>query len=120
MSHLGIRFIDFGVYDDGDIYESDVNIPIGYVAKQECHSHHIGIRVRYTSAVIPGSGEAFQLIRATLRATIDSVDYYTYLAFIDKVEATDHIAVRIKHSGSEFHINHITLEGKMRRKQVRE
>ena len=115
-----MRFIDFGIYDDGDIYEDDTDVPAGYIAKQEAHAHYIACRLRYVATIIPGAGEAFRIIRLALHTALDRQGSFTHEAFVDRTEATDHIGLIVHHTGSEFSVAHMQLILKGKRAKARE
>ena len=102
-------FINTGIYNDGDLYHSDAEDLLDFVAEQEAHSHYVSLRLRYSAELIPGASEAFRLLRASLRTAPDIQQIFTHEAFADRVESTEHVAARVNHSGSEFIIKHIQL-----------
>lgn len=117
MPHLGIRYIDFGIYGDGDIYESDANVSLAYSVEREVHGHRISVRLRYTASLIPGGSEAFRLHDLRLRLAPDSQFSFTHEAFIDRVTPSNRLSVRVTHTGSEFNINHIQLIAQRKKHQ---
>lgn len=110
------RTIDYGIYDDGDIYEGDLNI-VNFIANQEGHAHHVGVRISYTAIIIPGAGEAFRIHHIEPRNAQDRQGSFTHEAFIDRVRFSGHLAAVIKHSGSELIISHIQVTGQRKKHQ---
>lgn len=116
MSHLGIRYIDYGIYGDGDIYESDVS-SLDAVANQETHPHRVSVKIKYTATITPGAGEAFSVYSVRLRLAPDSQRSFTHEAFIDAVTVSNHISAVVRHTGSEFILSHMQLIAQRKKHQ---
>lgn len=109
--------IDFGVYGDGDLYQS-TNAGIDeYVTEYEAHLRRVGVVVRYTATQIPGATEAFFVSRIALRASPDRPTNYTHEAFCDRIEFTTRLSVVVKATGSEFQLYNVMLIAKGKRHQ---
>lgn len=106
---MSIRYIDYGIYGDGDVYESNDGQVVNAVANREVHGHRVGIRLKYTAALVPGGSEAFKLFDARLRTAVDRQGSFTHEAFIDRVTPSTRISVVVKHTGSEFIVQHIQI-----------
>jgi hypothetical protein len=110
-----MRFVDYGIYGDGDLYESDANLALGYVARLESHGSYVAIKLHYTSQLIPGNLESFRVLRVSCDVSLNRPSNFTYEAFVDKVEATDQLSMILRHSGSEFVVANSQLITKMKR-----
>lgn len=109
------RFVNYGIYGDGDLYESDANVALGYVARLETLSNYVAMRIHYVSQIIAGNIESFRVLRLSFDTSLQRPSAFRYEAFIDKVEATDQISAIIRHSGSEFVVQTVSLATKMKR-----
>lgn len=114
---MATRFINFGIYGDGDLYGSDIATVVKSVANQEVHGHRVAVQITYTGAVVPGGSEAFRINDIRLRLTPDRQGSFTHEAFIDKVTPSTRIALQITHAGSEFIISHAQLIAQRKKHQ---
>jgi hypothetical protein len=112
-------FIDDGIWGDGDIYFSDSEVISGFIARQEAQAHHVAIRLRYIPTIIPGAVESFRILRVALHDAVGRQESFSHEAFIDLVESTDHIGLRVTHAGSEFNIRHAQIIAKERQAYIR-
>lgn len=108
-------FVDSGIYGDGDLYESDANVSLGYAAKQEVHGNYVALRLHYTGALIPGNLESFRVLRLSYDASLNRPSAFGYEAFVDRVESTDQISVILHHTGTELTLKNMSLVLKQKR-----
>ena len=110
-------YIDTGIYDDGDLYQSTDGLPTSYIAVQELHYHRISPRINYTASVIPGAGESFKIFNIQLRVAQDSQQSFSHEAFVDLTTPSEFISPKINHLGSEFVIANVQLIAQRKRYQ---
>src|ERR1700704_2829906 len=91
--------IDCGIYGDGDLYQGESESTVEHAAYAEAHAHYISTRIRYLAQLVPGASESFRILRMALRLATDRQASFTHEAFLDTVEATEQMAVVVRHTG---------------------
>lgn len=108
---------DGSLYGDGDYYYSIEGTPFEYSVEYEVHCHRLSVRINYTTAAIPGAGEAFRIHDLRARLAPDRQASFTYEAFVDATTPSERVSAVINHSGSEFIISHLQLIAQRKKHQ---
>ena len=103
-------------YGDIDLYHNDfTDSPLDFYAFREVQCHRLSCRITYTPT--PGLHGAFKIHSVRPRLSPIRQGSFTHESFVDAITPSQHLAVRITHSGSEFILSHLQLITQRKKKQ---